>query len=43
MDYKSKKVEFFVEFRNKASGTFVSELSKRLNEILGNVVVHFKY
>lgn len=43
MNYKSKKVEFFVEFRNKASGTFVSELSKRLNEILGNVVVHFKY
>lgn len=42
LNSKTKKVDFFIEFRNKPSGMFVSELSKTLNKILGNVEIHFK-
>lgn len=41
LDKKQKKVSYFIEFRNKPSGVFVSELSKRLNKNLGNVEIHF--
>lgn len=41
LDKKQKKVNYFIEFRNKPSGVFVSELSKRLNKNLGNVEIYF--
>ena len=43
LDFKSKKVSYFVEFRNKPKGIFVSELSKTLKKVLGSVEVNFNF
>lgn len=42
MNKKEKSVKYFIEFGNKPSGVFVSELSKRLKKNLGNVEIHFE-
>ena len=42
MNKSNKSVKYFIEFGNKPSGIFVSELSKRLKKNLGNVEIHFE-